>query len=144
LEENVVLVDKVKKYYNKEVYDLNCAETMLYAANEEYSMNFSKETLKTVAAFGGGMAIESVCGAITGALAVIGILFTKEKAHESDKIKNLTMEFFNEFQKKLGTFNCKELKEKYKTDELRCGVMVEEAALILDEIINKEDNKNNL
>jgi C_GCAxxG_C_C family probable redox protein len=139
-----MLADKVKKYYNKEIYDLNCAETMLYAANEEYGMDLTKETLKTVAAFGGGMAIESVCGAITGALAVIGILFTKEKAHESDKIKNLTIEFFNEFKKELGTFNCMELKAKYKTEELRCGVMVDTAASILDKIIKKEEVNNNL
>ena len=33
-----MLVDTVKKYYDKE-YDLNCAETIIYAANEEYGLN---------------------------------------------------------------------------------------------------------
>lgn len=137
-----MLIDKVEKYYDKEIYNLNCAETIIYAANEEYNMNLSKDTLKSMAAFGGGMAIESVCGAITGSLAVIGILFTIEKAHEGEKIKQLANEFFYEYQQKLNTINCKELKDEYKTDELRCSIMVKTAAIILDNIVQKETINN--
>lgn len=133
-----MLIDKVRKYYDKDTYDLNCAETMLYAANEEYNMNLSKDTLKSAAPFGGGMAIESVCGAITGALAVIGILFTKERAHESERIKNLTKEFFNMFESKMKSYNCCTLKELYRNEDIRCGAIVEEAASILDEIVKRE------
>ncbi len=93
-----MLLDVVKKYYGEE-YDLNCAETMLYAANEEYGLNLSKETFKTMAAFGGGMGVESTCGVITGAISVLGILFTKERAHESDYVKTLTQEFIENFNK---------------------------------------------
>ena len=42
-----MLVDLVNKYYDKK-YDLNCAECMLVAANEEYDLNISKQTLKTL------------------------------------------------------------------------------------------------
>jgi C_GCAxxG_C_C family probable redox protein len=135
-----MLMEKVKKYYDK-AYDLNCAEAVIYAANEEYGMNLSKETLKTMAAFGGGMAIESVCGAITGSLAVISILFTKDRGHESDRVKNLTKEFFQKYNMSLGMYNCDELKEKYKNDVIRCSIMVEEAAKILDEIVKRETGK---
>lgn len=132
-----MLLDKARKYYQKE-YNLNCAETILYAANEEYNLDLSKETFKTMAAFGGGMAVENVCGAACGAIAVIGILFTKDRAHESDKIKNLTSEFMNSFQNELNTLNCKELKEKYKKDESRCIFIIETAAKILANIVNHE------
>lgn len=132
-----MLLENAKKYYGK-TYDLNCAETILYAANEEYNMNLSKETFKTMAAFGGGMAIESVCGVITGSLAVLSILFTKDRGHESDKVKNVTKEFFEKFNDKLGTDNCAELKLKYRNDEVRCELMIETAAIILDEIVQKE------
>jgi C_GCAxxG_C_C family probable redox protein len=132
-----MLIDKVKKYYDKS-YDLNCAETMIYAANEEYEMGLSKETFKTMAAFGGGMAIESVCGAITGSLAVLSLLFVEDRGHESERVKNLTKEFFNEFHNVLGTNNCTELKAKYRNDEIRCGVLVEAAAEILDKIVIRE------
>jgi len=132
-----MLVDRVKHYYDKS-YDLNCAETIIYAANKEYGLDLKKDALKTMAAFGGGMGVESVCGAITGALAVIGILFTKDRAHESERIKQLSQEFFKEFMAKLGTDNCKVLKEKYRNDEIRCSLMVEVAAEILDDIVIRE------
>ncbi len=36
-----------------------------------------------MAAFGGGMGIESACGTITGALAALSVVFCKNKAYES-------------------------------------------------------------
>ncbi|HCQ89327.1 MULTISPECIES: C-GCAxxG-C-C family (seleno)protein [unclassified Clostridium] len=132
-----MLLDKVKKFYGSE-YDLNCAETIIYAANEEYNMNLNKQTLKAMAAFGGGMAVESVCGVITGAISVIGILFTEERAHESDRVKNLTKEYFEEFTSKLGSDNCAKLKENYRNDEARCFKMIEIGAEVLDEIVMRE------
>jgi C_GCAxxG_C_C family probable redox protein len=138
-----MLIDRAKKYYDK-AYDLNCAETILYAANEEYDMKLSKETLKTMAAFGGGMAIESVCGAITGSLAALSLLFIKDRGHESPKIKNLSKEFFDEYHKELGTNNCTELKAKYKNDDIRCWTMVEVAVDILDKIVLREKDGSGL
>jgi C_GCAxxG_C_C family probable redox protein len=132
-----MLKDMVEKFYS-EKYNLNCSETMIYAANEEYHMKLDKKTLKTMAAFGGGMGVESVCGVISGSLAVIGILFTKERSHESEKIKSLAQEFFKKFEDKLGTSECKILKEKYRNDEIRCSIMVDVAADILDEIVKRE------
>lgn len=129
-----VLIDKVRKYYDK-AYDLNCAETMLYAANEEYGLKLSKETLKSVAAFGGGMGVEEMCGAITGSLAVIGIMYTKDRAHESDKVKLLAKEFIESFRHELGYDNCKVLKKEFRTEEERCSKMEEAAAYILEDVI---------
>ena len=137
-----MLVDRVKHYYDKS-YDLNSAETIIYAANKEYGLDLKKDTFKTMAAFGGGMGIESVCGAITGALAVIGIMFTKERAHESERVKQLSQEFFQRFVAKLGTDNCKALKEKYRNDEIRCSIMVEVAAEILEDIVIREKRIKN-
>ncbi len=135
-----MLLDVVKKYYGEE-YDLNCAETMLYAANEEYGLNLSKETFKTMAAFGGGMGVESTCGVITGAISVLGILFTKERAHESDYVKNLTQEFIKAFNKECNSLNCDKLKELYRNDEIKCLNIVEKGAVILDNIVARERNK---
>lgn len=132
-----MLKQKINKYYGKE-YDLNCAETVLYAANEEYNLNLDKDALKTMAAFGGGMGIEDVCGAATGALAVLGILFVKDRAHEDEKIKLLSQEFFKKFEEKLGTKVCKNLKEKYRNDEIRCSYIIDTAAEVLEEIIIRE------
>ena len=75
-----MLVDRVIKYYDKE-YDLNCAECMLVAANEEYDLNISKQTLMAMASFVGIMADGSVCGAVTGSITVLGVMFTAERGH---------------------------------------------------------------
>jgi C_GCAxxG_C_C family probable redox protein len=132
-----MLMDKINKYYTAK-YDLSCSEVMMYAASDEYNMNLQSETLKTMSSFGGGMGIESVCGAITGSLAIIGILFTKERAHEGDRVKKLCQEFFQKFETKLSTNNCGVLKAKYKKEDTGCRVMIETAANILDEIVTRE------
>ncbi|SHJ30918.1 C_GCAxxG_C_C family probable redox protein [Clostridium amylolyticum] len=133
-----MLKEYALKYYDKN-YDLNCAETIMYAANEAYNLNLPKEVFKTMSAFGGGLAVEEVCGAITGAAAVLGIMFTEERAHESAKIKELTKELMERFKKELNMNNCAELKAQYKKDdEVRCGKMIETSADILEDIINRE------
>ena len=138
-----MLMDKINKYYTTK-YDLNCSEVMMYAASDEYNMNLKSETLKTMSSFGGGMGIESVCGAITGSLSVIGILFTKERAHEGDRVKKLCQEFFQKFEAKLSTNNCRSLKAEYKKEDIGCRVMIETAAIILDEIVIRELQVNKL
>lgn len=135
-----MLLDKVRKFYDAK-YDLNCAETMLYAANEEYDLNLSKNTFKTMAAFGGGMAIESICGVITGAISVLGIIFTIDRGHESTRVKELTSEFINKFNEKCKAIDCHKLKELHRNDEIRCTYMIEAGAIILDDIIKRELEK---
>lgn len=135
-----MLLDKVKKFYDAK-YDLNCAETMIYAANEEYNLNLDKNTFKTMAAFGGGMAIESVCGVITGAISVLGIIFTIDRGHESTRVKELTAEFINRFNEKCEAINCDKLKLLHRNDEVRCTYMIDAGAVILDDIIKRELGK---
>ncbi|NLN48950.1 MAG: hypothetical protein GX154_07715 [Clostridiales bacterium] len=132
-----MLSDTVKKYYSVD-FGLNCAESVLYAANEEYGLGLDKSALKTMAAFGGGMGVEEACGAMTGSLAALGVIFVKDRAHESDKIKLLTKEFIRDFKEKLSTDNCRDLKEIFKNDKNKCEYIVVVAAQILDDIVRKE------
>lgn len=132
-----MLVDRVIKYYDKE-YDLNCAECMLVAANEEYNLNISKQTLMAMASFGGGMTIGSVCGAITGSIAALGIMFTTERGHQSPQVKVMTSKFMNEYYKRMGSLDCLPLKEKYYEQGVpRCTKMMITAAEVLDEIVKE-------
>ena len=57
-----MLYDLIMNDFGKEE-DYNCAEKILYGANKVYNLGLSKEALKLSAAFGGGMGIESTCGA---------------------------------------------------------------------------------
>lgn len=132
-----IIKNKLEKYYGDE-YDLNCAETIIYAANEEYEMNLQKDTLKTMSAFGGGMGVEGVCGAISGALCVLSILFTKERAHEGTLVKELSQRFYKEFLEELGSENCRYLKAQFRTDEEGCSKMIFTAGKILDKIVKEQ------
>ena len=132
-----MLTEKIEKYYSKE-FDLNCAEAMVYSANEEYGLNLDKKALKMPSGFGGGMGIESVCGALTGGIMVLGVLFTKEKAHESERVKTLEKEFLSRYKDKMGDILCKPLKEKHHNDEVRCLNVIKEAGVILDDIVKRE------
>lgn len=118
--------------------DLSCAEKVLQGANIVYHLGLDKEALKLVSGFGGGMAIEDKCGALTASIMVLGKLFVKNNAHESSKIKELTKELFEEYQKEMGTIDCAPLKEKYKTEELKCRNIIFIAAQILDRIVERE------
>ena len=118
--------------------DLNCAEKILKGANIAYNLGLDNEAMKLVSGFGGGMAIEDKCGALTASIMVLGKLFVKERAHESERIKELTKELFNEYKKEMGTIDCAPLKKKYRTEETKCRNIILKAAEILDRIVERE------
>ncbi|MDA3938057.1 MAG: C-GCAxxG-C-C family protein [Spirochaetia bacterium] len=118
--------------------DLNCAEAMLKAANIAYNMGLDKTALKLAAGFGGGMGVESTCGALTGAIMVLSHLFVIEKAHESDYIRDLCSEFLCTFEDKMGSMECDILIKKYRDPDNNCRPIIFEASLILENIIDRE------
>src|SRR5690554_169748 len=74
--------------------DYNCAEKILYGANKVYNLGLDKKALKLSAGFGGGMGIESVCGALTAAVMVLSHIYVENIAHEGDKIKRVNQDLF--------------------------------------------------
>lgn len=118
--------------------DLNCAERILAGANIAYNLGLDKDSIKLAAGFGGGMGIEDKCGALTASIMVLGRLFVNERAHESTKIKELTRELFEEYEKEMGTIDCAPLKERYRTEELKCRNIILKAAELLDRIVARE------
>jgi C_GCAxxG_C_C family probable redox protein len=121
--------------------DLNCAEKILQGANIAYKLGLDNEALKLAAGFGGGMAIEDKCGALTAAIMVLGKLSIRERAHESTKIKELTLELFQEYKKEMGSIDCAPLKQAHRTEKLKCRNVILKAAEILDRIVMRERNQ---
>ncbi len=119
--------------------DYNCAEKILYGANEAYTLGLSKDSLKLSAGFGGGMGIESSCGALTAGTMVLSNLFVKNVAHENSVIKEQTSDYLNIFIKEMNSINCYKLKEMYRTDDKKCNDIILKSAEILDTIYK---NKN--
>ncbi len=126
-------------FYQKN--DLNCAEAILYGANQAYKLGLSQDCLRLSAGFGGGMGIENICGVVTASIMVLSHLFVKRHAHQSPEIKEINKELFEIYRKKLGDFNCKPLKDKYRTEEKKCFDVVLKGAEILDYMISKETGK---
>ncbi|MGL1894000.1 MAG: C-GCAxxG-C-C family protein [Spirochaetaceae bacterium] len=114
--------------------DYNCAEKILYGANKAYDLGLSVESLKLSAGFGGGMGIESSCGALTAGVMVLSHLNVDKIAHEGTLIKEKSSEFLNSFIKEMNSINCYKLKEIYRDDEKQCDDIIIKAAELLDEI----------
>ncbi len=134
----MALAELIKEGFgNEENYC--CSEKILYGANKAYDLGLSAETLKLSAGFGGGMAIEHACGALTGAVMVLSHMYVKEINHEEGGIiKDLLKEFFANFKEKMGNIECAPLKKDHRTEEEGCTAVIYAAAQVLDEIIAKQ------
>ena len=109
---------------------------------------------KIASSLGGGLARSgNTCGAVTGALMVIGLKY-RNLDYEDQENRELTYEigrkFIEQFKKVHGTIKCKELlgydistlegREKAKLDNLfdeLCPKLVKDASEILETISNK-------
>lgn len=132
-----MLVDLISQDYGiKE--DYNCAERILAGANRVYNLGIDANAVKLSSGFGGGMAVGSLCGAVASAIMVLGILFVEKRAHQSPEIKDLTQEFLDTYKKEMGDVNCLFLKDKYFNEETKCRKIIEKAAQILDDIIERK------
>lgn len=130
----------------------NCAQAVVLSFADE--LKFSKELGQKVAAgFGGGMGKQQeTCGAVTGAIMVLGIL-KGEKVNNNDELKSqtyasvkeLTRDFVAEYQ----TTQCRDLigcdlntpegSEKFKEEKIMetvCAGCVGRAVQIVESITN--------
>lgn len=128
-----MLSERIKNGYQFD-NDFNCAEAIVYGANEVYTLGIEKEALKVSAAFGGGMGIQSTCGAVTGALMILGMWFNENVQHQSPQVREKTYEYFEAFKKEFGSLQCSDIKEENWHPTMRCSKVIIEAARILDDI----------
>ncbi len=120
---------------------LNCAEKILYGANEAYDLGLDRDALKLAAGFGGGMFIEEVCGALTASVMVISKLFVEDTAHKSGVINPLITEFLSSYEDEMGSITCKPLKQKHRSLFRGCNKVILKAAENLDSIVGRELQK---
>ena len=128
-----MLKDKVYDYYFNQ--DYNCAEALLYAANEYYNLNIPLDLLRMVSGFGGGLGCGKTCGMLSSCFCVISLLEVKDKAHATEGFRDLCSSFANKFEDTLGSSICEDLVPKYKTEEFRCLKAVEMGAEVLEDFL---------
>ena len=130
----------------------NCSQSVLASFGPEYGLS-EGNCLKIATAFGGGMGRQQhICGAITGALMVLGLRYGKGLNDPEEKKRytyQLTKEFFDEFKSLNGSENCLELLDGlYMNDPddnkkivernyyvIRCEKYVSDAVNILSKIM---------
>jgi len=132
-----MLADMISKGFGN-AEDLNCAEKILWGANQAYNLGLDPEALKLASGFGGGMGIGSVCGAVAASVMVLGRLFVKERAHEDTRIKALSQEFIKSYHQEMRQIMCNALKARYRTEEKKCYDVIFKAAQLLDCIVMRE------
>jgi len=117
----------------------NCAQSVLAAFGDETGLD-RKTTLTIAAAFGGGMArMGLTCGAITGALMVLGL--KSATINNKDKFYELITEFIEKFRAANGDISCTGLlgcsvatpEGKTKAKEL-CHNFVRSAVELIEEM----------
>lgn len=123
----------------------NCAQSVLHSFHSELDIA-PEMAFKMAAGFGAGMArTQHCCGAVTGAILVLNILYGEDMAHVYEKINEI-MDLFN---KKFGTVQCRSLlddcnlktpegQERFKSEEMikRCHNFVEEIVESLEVMIS--------
>lgn len=118
-------MSKVLEIY-KEGY--NCAESIVKAINEEKELNIP---VSIASPFGAGMTVGSTCGAISGALVVLGAVKGRETCKEQNDSRRLAKEVMNKISEKYGTFECKQLKKQ----GVSCNEIIEYAYKVVEEYV---------
>ena len=97
------------KYFSS---DYNCSQAVMKALLEEKGMDFD-EIFHLAAGFGGGFGLEGhVCGAVSGAVAAIGVLNGRKHSNDVKHRKAtypLVKKFLQRFTEKYETINCNNL-----------------------------------
>lgn len=90
----------------------SCSQAVLSARCERYGLD-QKTALTIAAGFGGGMGrTGNSCGAVTGAIAIIGLHAGSDKARDTEAKENtykMVRKFVSGFEEMFGSINCTEL-----------------------------------
>lgn len=129
----MTLKESALHYYLDENY--NCSEAIIRGANDFYELGLTEREFKLLAPFGAGCCSGSLCGAVAGGVATIGMLRTEEKWRGSASAA-VTKKFVELCRERMGSEICKEIKSRNHTEALRCAKVVETVAEILGELLD--------
>lgn len=144
-------IESAKHYFEEKFH---CSQAVFAAFAPEYGLT-EEQALKIGSCFGSGMCKGEVCGAVTGALMVLGLKYGHCRIGDTEgklKTSRLTCLMMDKFKEENGSYLCRDLlgydvtqkEEVEKIKELGlftdfCPKMVESAARILEEILAAED-----
>ena len=128
----------------------NCTQALLSTYGRRYGLD-PEIALRVSGAFGSGMGMGETCGAVTGALMVIGLKHSKvagSRLLSRDRTEDAAREFVERFKALQGTVLCRELlgcdvttpeglkrAKQERHFKKRCPALVKNAAEILEELL---------
>ena len=90
----------------------NCAQSVLSTFSVRYGLDVD-QALRVAGGFGGGMArLGETCGAVTGGMMVIGLLYGKTRQEDDaakEKTYRMVRQFVDQFTARNGSILCREL-----------------------------------
>jgi C_GCAxxG_C_C family probable redox protein len=130
-------------------HNFNCSQAVFSTFAVEFGLD-KQTALKLASPFGGGIARRGeICGAVTGALLVLGLARGADKPAEKDEIYRLAEEFMRRFEEKHNSLLCRDLidcdistpegwlkAKETGTFSTVCPLMVREAAEIVQTLLN--------
>ena len=130
----------------------NCSQAILGTFSEQFGLDYEL-ALKVATGFGGGMHINGTCGAVTGAIMVLGLKYgnTEQNKDAKEKTYRKVVQFANKFSARNGYVKCPDLlgcdvttlegvrnaREKGLFSSV-CPKLVRDAAEILEEMLLEE------
>ena len=141
--------DKAEEYFGN---NFNCSQAVFTTFATEMGLD-EELALKLATQFGGGARKGEMCGAVSGALMVLGLKYGHchaKDAEERGKAYKISEDFMDRFMEKNGTVVCRELlgydiskaEDMEKIKELNlfqtiCPKMVRCATELIDEMMNE-------
>ncbi len=120
------------------LYHKNCAEILLLSANEKHDLGLDDRFVKAVCPFGGGLQSEKTCGALLGALAAVGIMYSEDKPSTNDKMKEISKQLVEEFEKEFGNTDCSYIKEHHRSETEGCNPVKIRTAEVFERVIKEQ------
>ena len=145
--------EKAKKMFGPD--GLFCAESVLTSVSDEAGV-VSPLIPRIATGFCGGIArTRGMCGAVTGGIMALGILYGRDNAeHSNEKVYEKVQQFLQTFEEEYGSINCFELtgydlgREEERQAFFEKGMMEKcrqftgrAASLVAEIIIGEEDNE---
>jgi C_GCAxxG_C_C family probable redox protein len=144
--------EKIEQAVEKFEKGFNCSQAILSSFCEQFGLDYEL-ALKIATGFGGGMHINSTCGAVTGAFMVLGLKYGNIEQNKDAKEKTYrkVVQYSRKFSDQHGSTQCHELigcdittregVEKAREKgvfSVICPKLVKSAAEILEEMLDEE------
>jgi len=126
---------KDKPLAEQPLYHMNCAETLLRAANDKYDFGLTADSFKMLQGFGAGFYSERTCGAFSGALAALGLLYTEERPSDQAKMTKAAKLLVREFETEFGSIDCDQIKKQHRDPVAACNPVKIRAAQAFNRVV---------